>query len=195
MNPEQAHPGDGGEEHPNPEQDQTAAQDSDEFADEAAPADAELQTARAEAAQYRDQALRAHAELENVRKRAQRDVESARKFALERFAGDLLGVCDSLEMGLAASAEPDAGLEHFKEGVELTQRMLVQVLERYGVEPVQPQGQPFNPEIHEAVSTQPTDEAPPNTVTSVMQKGYLLNGRVLRPAMVVVSRAAAPDGA
>lgn len=151
---------------------------------------AALDQAQAEVEQYRDQAVRAHAEMENVRKRAQRDVESARKFALERFASDLLGVRDSLEMGLKAADEKNASFDKLKEGMELTERMLASSMEKAGVEIVNPEGETFDPERHEAVSTQPSDELKPNTVASVMQKGYMLNGRVLRAAMVVVAKPA-----
>lgn len=153
---------------------------------------AALEQAKVEAAQYRDQALRAQAEMDNIRKRARRDVESARKFALEKFAGDLLGVCDSLELGLKAAEEQAGDFDKLKEGMEMTNRMLTSSLEKAGVEPINPEsGEAFNPEFHEAVSTQPTEEQAPNTIASVMQKGYMLNGRVLRAAMVVVAKA--PD--
>lgn len=136
----------------------------------------------------RDQLLRARAELDNVRKRAEREVESARKFALERFATELLGVRDSLEMGLQAADAESGGLEKLQEGMELTERMLAQAMEKFGVEPLHPEGETFDPSYHEAMSARESGEHEPNTVLSVMQKGYLLNGRVLRPAMVVVSK-------
>lgn len=148
-----------------------------------------LTAARAETEQYKDQFLRARAELDNLRKRAERDLEGARKFALERFAGELLAVRDSLEMGLAAAEEQGGDLEKLQEGVALTARMLAQAMEKFGVEVVNPAGEAFNPDYQEAVSVQESSEHAPNTVTVVMQKGYLLNGRVLRPAMVVVSKA------
>ncbi|KEZ76957.1 nucleotide exchange factor GrpE [Salinisphaera hydrothermalis] len=151
---------------------------------------AELDQARAEAEQYRDQAVRAAAELENVRKRAQRDVESARKFAIEKFASELLGVRDSLELGLKAAEDNHGDFDKLKEGMEMTNRMLASSMEKVGIEPINPEGETFNPEYHEAVSTQPTDELAPNTVASVMQKGYTLNGRVLRAAMVTVAKPA-----
>lgn len=156
--------------------------------------DTQLENARAEAESYRDQALRAHAEAENVRKRAERDVEAARKFALERFATELLGVRDSLELGLQAARE-DAGADKLKEGMELTARMLAQAMEKFGVEVIDPRGEAFDPSYHEAMSVQESGEHEPNTVLSVMQKGYLLNGRVLRPAMVLVSKRPGEGGA
>lgn len=138
---------------------------------------------------YKDQVLRAHAELENVRRRAQRDVEAARKFALEKFAADLLGVRDSLELGLAAANEEKGTLAALQEGTELTLRMLVSSMEKFGVEVIPAEGEAFNPDLHEAMTMQESDKHKPNSVVSVLQKGYQLNGRVLRPAMVVVSKA------
>jgi len=128
--------------------------------------------------------LRAAAELENVRKRAGRDVENARKFALERFASELLAVRDSLEMGLAAGE--DADVESLRKGKEATLKLLTTVMERFGVEEVDPQGEPFDPTLHEAMTMQPSDELEPGSVLTVFQKGYALNGRLLRPARVVV---------
>lgn len=154
---------------------------------------AALEEARAEAENYRDQLLRTRAEMENVRKRAERDVEAARKYALERFATDLLGVRDSLELGLQAAEQESGSLDKLKEGMDLTARMLVQAMEKFGIEAMDPAGETFDPSYHEAVSTQESDEHEPNTVLSVMQKGYLLNGRVLRPAMVVVSKRPSSD--
>jgi len=128
--------------------------------------------------------LRAAAELENVRKRAARDVENAHKFALERFAGELLAVRDSLEMGLAAGE--DANAESLRQGKEATLKLLTGVMERFGVEEVDPLGEPFDPALHEAMTMQPSDELEPGSVLTVFQKGYALNGRLLRPARVVV---------
>lgn len=149
---------------------------------------AELEELRAEAEKYRDEMLRARAEADNVRKRAERDVEAARKFALERFATELLGVRDSLEMGLQAAEQASGSPDKLKEGMDLTARMLAQAMEKFGIEPLDPEGETFDPSYHEAMSTRESGEHEPNTVLAVMQKGYLLNGRVLRPAMVVVSR-------
>lgn len=148
----------------------------------------QLEQLKAVADQYKDQSLRAMAELENVRRRAQRDVEAARKFALEKMAGELLGVRDSLEMGLQAAREENGNFESLKEGTELTLRMFASAMEKFGIEPINPEGETFNPDLHEAMTTQESAEHPANTVLHVMQKGYQLNGRVLRPAMVVVSK-------
>jgi molecular chaperone GrpE len=182
----------------NPEDIQTGREDyvdvGENTADSLAETDelqAALEQAQTEAAQYRDAALRAQAEIENVRKRAARDVESARKFALERFASDLLGVRDSLELGLQAADQRSGDFDKLKEGMEITHRMLASSMEKAGIEVINPEGETFNPEFHEAVSTQPSTKVAPNTVVSVMQKGYMLNGRVLRAAMVTVAKA--PD--
>ena len=150
---------------------------------------AELQ---AKADENWDRYLRAAAELENVRKRASRDVENARKFALERFARDLLGVCDSLEMGLAAGT--DAGADALLEGSAATLKQLNSTLAQYGVVEVDPLGEPFDPELHEAMTMQPSAEAEPGSVLTVFQKGYTLNGRLLRPARVVVAQALPGEG-
>ena len=130
--------------------------------------------------------LRAAAETENVRKRAARDVEHAHKFALERFGKELLGVKDTLEMGLAADG---ASIESLTEGSNATLKLLASVLERFGIDEIDPEGEPFDPEFHEAISMQPSDNVEPNSVLTVVQKGYTLNGRLLRPAMVIVAAA------
>ena len=149
----------------------------------------QLAEAQAQAAENWDKALRATAELENVRRRVERESAQAQKYALERILGELIGVNDSLELALKAVAGENAETRKHLEGLELTHKQLWQTLERYGVSQVDPQGQPFNPEFHEAVSTLESGEMAPNHVLSVMQKGYKLHDRLLRPAMVVVSRA------
>jgi molecular chaperone GrpE len=136
--------------------------------------------------------LRAAAELENVRKRAARDVENAHKFALERFASELLAVRDSLEMGLAAAE--DADVDTLLQGKEATLKQLTAIMERFGVEELDPQGEPFDPALHEAMTIQPSADVEPGSVLTVFQKGYALNGRLLRPARVVVA-AEAEDSA
>lgn len=164
------------------------AEQADEILDERSPEQIQLDEALEQAGQAKDQSLRAMAELENVRRRAQRDVESARKYALEKFSSDLLGVRDSLELGLQAAGEENGNFESLKEGTELTLRMLVTSMEKFGVEQINPEGETFNPDQHEAMTMQESAEHPANTVLHVMQKGYQLNGRVLRPAMVAVSK-------
>lgn len=150
---------------------------------------AELEQSRARAAELQDQALRVAAEMQNVRRRAERDVENAHKYALEKFGADLLPVVDSLERGLQA-AGTDESTQAVREGVELTLRILTDVLRKHGVEAVESVGQPFNPSLHEAMSMVPSPDHAPNTVMAVLQKGYTLNGRLVRPAMVVVAAAA-----
>lgn len=146
----------------------------------------ELEEHRRRAADSLDQFLRARAELDNMRKRAARDIESAHKYALERFVAELLPVMDSMEMGIAASTGVD-DIASLKEGMELTLRMLLATLEKFGVKTIDPLGEKFNPERHEAVSMQREEGTEPGMVINVMQKGYELNGRLVRPAMVVVS--------
>ncbi|MGC3980101.1 MAG: nucleotide exchange factor GrpE [Steroidobacteraceae bacterium] len=147
---------------------------------------AALAAAEAKAAEGRDQALRAMAELENVRRRAQRDVENAHKYALEKFAGELVGVKDSLEMGLAAQ---NATAEDLRAGKDATLKLLAKAFEKAGVTEVQAEDQPFNPEFHEAMAMVPAPDKAPNTVINVIQKGYVLNGRLIRPARVIVAKA------
>ena len=134
--------------------------------------------------------MRAAAETENVRKRAVRDVEHARKYALEAFAKEMLAVRDSFELGIDAAENADAA--SLVAGNKATLKLLTTTLERFGISEVDPVGEPFDPELHEAISMQPSADAEPGTVLVVAQKGYALNGRLLRPAMVVVA-AEAPD--
>ena len=148
--------------------------------------EAELAEARAQAEEHWNSYLRAVAETDNLRKRAQRDIESASRYAIERFAGELLEVRDSLELGVAAGPAADAA--RLLEGMEATLRLLNKAFEKSGVSVVDPAGQSFNPEFHEAMATQPSADLAPGTVLAVVQKGYLLNGRLLRPARVLVSR-------
>lgn len=146
---------------------------------------AELEQSVTEA---KDQALRAAAEAQNVRRRAEAEADKARKFALEKFVKELLPVVDSLEKALEAMGD-DASEVH-REGVSMTLKMQLDVLGKFGVEVVEPHGEPFDPQQHEAMAMVPNPEVDANTVIDVMQKGYLLNGRLVRPAMVVVSQAA-----
>src|ERR1700752_3933533 len=137
-------------------------------------------------AEMREVMLRERAELENQRKRLQRDLKQARRFANEKLLADLLPVLDNLERGLAVEGSDYAGL---RSGVELTQRELARIVDANGLKLIDPVGQPFDPERHQAMSLVPSGEHQPNTVLSVMQKGYVLNERLLRPALVVVSKA------
>lgn len=149
--------------------------------------EARLNEAEAKADENWQRALRIQADLDNQRKRAERDVENAHKYALEKFAEALLPVRDSLEMGIAA-AQTDGESEKILEGTELTLKMFVEVMGKFGIEAVESLGQPFDPELHQAISMQPSEEHGPNTVINEMQKGYLLNNRLLRPAMVIISK-------
>ncbi|MES9958964.1 MAG: nucleotide exchange factor GrpE [Sedimenticola sp.] len=148
-----------------------------------------LEDARAKADEHWDQLVRARAESENQRKRHERELENAHKFALERFVSELLAVRDSMELGLSAAQDEGADVEKLIEGTELTLKLLSDVMERFEVEQIDPVGEPFNPEYHQAMSMQPREDVPPNTVVTVVQKGYTLNGRLVRPAMVMVSQA------
>ena len=151
---------------------------------EATPRDLEAELAAAQ-----DAALRAQADAMNVQRRSEQEIDKARKFALERFCGDLLGVVDNLERAMESSS--DAGTDAvLMEGIELTHKGFMDVLTKYGVVPVDPMGEPYDPETAQAMSLVEQPDAEPNTVVAVMQKGYTLNGRLLRPAMVMVSKAA-----
>lgn len=141
-------------------------------------------------ARLKEQDLRAHAELENLRKRMTQEVDKTRKFANENFALELLPVVDSLEKGIesAAVADSSEALQAMAEGMDLTLNLLLKTLEKFGVVQIDPVGQPFNPEFHQAMAMQENPDATPNTVIQALQKGYLLNGRLLRPALVIVAK-------
>jgi molecular chaperone GrpE len=148
-----------------------------------------LEDARAKADDHWNQLLRAQAELENQRRRHATELEKAHKYALDGFVRELLQVRDSLELGHDAASDDGADVEKLREGTELTLKLLTDVMGKFGVEQIHPDGEPFNPELHQAMTMQPRGDVPPNTVVSVVQKGYLLNGRLVRPALVIVSRA------
>ncbi len=139
----------------------------------------------------RDTALRATAEAQNAKRRAEQDVEKARKYALERFCSELLPVVDNLERALEAASHDHEAMRPIAEGVELTLKSFIGALEKFQIEALDPAGEPFDPELHQAMSMVENPDAEPNTVLAVMQKGYTLNGRLVRPAMVMVSKAAA----
>ncbi|HSO84512.1 nucleotide exchange factor GrpE [Thiocapsa sp.] len=149
-----------------------------------------LAAARAEAESLRDQALRVRAEMENLRRRHAVELEKAHKYALDSFVRELLQVRDSLELGHDAALAEGADIAKLREGTELTLKLLGDVMDRFGVAPVDPIEQPFDPEFHQAMTMQPRSDLPPNTVVAVMQKGYTLNGRLVRPALVMVSQQA-----
>ena len=175
----------------NPEHDPASQDPGPDPLDTSASAEAELAVLQAQLQEAREAQLRALAEMENVRKRAQRDVESAHRFAVERFAADMIEVRDTLELGLAAAGSaPEAS--SFVEGSQATLRMIDKAFERAGLAVVDPIGQAFNPDFHEAIMAQPTAEHPVGSVVAVVQKGFTLNGRLLRPARVVIARGLDP---
>lgn len=178
-----------------PVEDETTAADSDTGAAEDSASNdpeqtlLELEDARTKADEHWNQCLRLQAEIDNLRKRNERDLANAHKFALEKFAEDLLPVIDSLEMGITHGQEEGAELAKLLEGTELTHKQLMQVMNKFGVEVIDPVGAAFNPEFHEAMVMQPAPEGTDsNTVLVVFQKGYMLNGRLVRPAKVIVAQ-------
>ena len=185
-----------GEQVESDQQDFEPAEPVDQAQDAAAPSsDTEKRIVELEALadERLDQLLRVQAELENQRRRSEREIEAAHKYAMERFAGELLNVCDSLEMGLEA-ARKTQDASSIIEGTELTLKAFHKVFDKFGIEAVDPQGERFDPERHQAMTTQESADHPANTVLATLQKGYLLQGRVLRPAMVIVSRASQNPG-
>ena len=183
--------------------DQTSVDITDEAGEVVHPAEAlpedhvpdlqvKLEEALAKADEYYDQLLRNKAELDNVRKRSQRELENAHKYAIDKFINALIPVIDSLELGQQA-AETATDIEKLKEGMDLTTTMFYQLLEKFEIESLNPQGDNFDPEFHQAMSIQESADVPPNSVMAVMQKGYTLGGRLLRPAMVMVSKAPAEN--
>ncbi len=150
----------------------------------------QLAAAEKKAEENWDKAVRTQAEMENLKRRTQKDLDSAHKFALEKFAKELLTVIDSLELGIQAATGDSPEVHKLREGSELTIKQFESVFAKFNIEAVDPIGQPFNPELHQAMTMQPSNEAEPNTVLNVFQKGYVLNGRLIRPAMVVVAKAA-----
>jgi molecular chaperone GrpE len=148
----------------------------------------QLERAQVTIKEYWDQIMRLKAEIENNRKRAGKDVENAHKFALRNFAESLLPIVDSMEMAQQAAEADNASLSSIVEGTELTMSMFVQVLENHGLKQIDPVGEQFDPEQHQAISMIEDENAESNSVISVMQKGFLLNDRLVRPAMVVVAK-------
>lgn len=148
-----------------------------------------LEQAERKADENWDKALRMQAEMENLKKRIQKDLENAHKYALEGFVKELLPVIDSLELGLQAASGDSEQVQKFREGTELTLKQFESVFAKFNIEIIDPLGQPFNPELHQAMALQSSADAEPNSVINVFQKGYVLNGRLIRPAMVVVAKA------
>lgn len=151
---------------------------------------ARLAKAEAKAAENWDKVLRTQAEMENLKRRTQKDLDNAHKYGLEKFAKELLSVIDSLELGIQAATSDAPEVVKLREGSELTVKQFENVFDKFNIEAIDPLGQPFNPEQHQAMTMQPSADVEPNTVINVLQKGYILNGRLIRPAMVVVSQAA-----
>ena len=152
----------------------------------------EVEALQAQVQEFQEQMLRSQAEMQNVRRRAEIDVEKAHKFALEKFVKELLPVADSLEKAVESTEGHDESGElvaSIREGVEMTLSLFMFSLKKFNVAPINPVGEPFDPQHHEAMSMVPAPDAEPNSVVAVVQKGYLLNGRVVRPAMVVVAKA------
>lgn len=192
----------------NPDQDQVENEASPELATEDAsvadaqdtpegeqPADEmsllqeQLEAAEAAAGMARDELLRVQAEMQNLRRRTEQDIEKAHKFGQEKFITELLAVMDNLERSAAAAeASEDEAVQAIKEGVELTLKGFMDCFKRFNIEAVDPLGEPFDPQLHQAMSIQESPDAEPNSVIAVMQKGYTLHGRVIRPAMVMVSK-------
>ena len=162
--------------------------------DPVAELEAKLAEAEKQAVEAKDQALRTVAEMENLRKRTSRDLENAHKYALEKFASELLPVIDSLEMGVAAAQDDGVDVNKLREGTEMTLKMFETAIDKFGIKGVHPHGEAFNPDHHQAMSMIDSPEHAPNTVIDVMQKGYLLNDRLVRPAMVVVASANSGNG-
>jgi len=153
----------------------------------------ELEATKKKADDNWQQLLRKEADMQNVQKRSAVQVDAARKFALERFASELLQVADSIEQGLNLSNDKKTDMSGVLEGLVLTNKVLISVMEKEGIKQLNPEGEVFNPTFHEAISMQETSDVEPNQVMAVVQKGYLLNDRLIRPARVVVSRAIASD--
>jgi len=156
--------------------------------DDPAELQAALDKARRQAEENWNKLVRLQAEMDNLRKRTSRDVEHAHKYGLDKFVAELLPVIDSLELGISAASEESGEADSLREGMELTLKKFLDAMSKFGVQVINPQGEKFNPELHEAVSMQESAEAGSNTVITVVQKGYTLNDRLVRPAMVVVAK-------
>jgi len=148
-----------------------------------------LEQAQQQATANLDKALRVQAEMENLKKRVQKDLDDERKYGLAKFAKELLSVLDSLELGLRAATGDSPEVVKLREGSELTVKQFESVFAKFNIEAIDPTGQPFNPELHQAMAMQPSATVQPGNVITVFQKGYIINGRLLRPAMVVVAKA------
>ena len=150
--------------------------------------EAALLASESKVKEQQDAVLRAKADVENMRRRTEQEIDKARKYALNKFAEELLPVIDNLERAIAAADTENEAVKPIVEGVELTHKTFVDVVAKFGLKEINPEGEAFNPELHQAMSIQESADHEPNTVMFVMQKGYELNGRVIRPAMVMVSK-------
>ncbi len=169
--------------------DEQDAPEGEQPADEINRLQEQLEAAEAAAGMARDELLRVQAEMQNLRRRTEQDIEKAHKFGQEKFSTELLAVMDNLERSAAAAeASEDEAVQAIKEGVELTLKGFMDCFTRFNIEAVDPLGEPFDPQLHQAMSIQESPDAEPNSVIAVMQKGYTLHGRVIRPAMVMVSK-------
>ena len=169
--------------------DEQDAPEGEQPADEINRLQEQLEAAEAAAGMARDELLRVQAEMQNLRRRTEQDIEKAHKFGQEKFSTELLAVLDNLERSAAAAeASEDEAVQAIKEGVELTLKGFMDCFKRFNIEAVDPLGEPFDPQLHQAMSIQESPDAEPNSVIAVMQKGYTLHGRVIRPAMVMVSK-------
>lgn len=182
--------------HQEPDPRDPGLEDAAELRPEAEPSDAQSATSEveqltAELVNAKDQVLRTHAEMQNLRRRMERDVENAHKYALEKFVGELLPVVDNLERSIQAMTDVGDEFKAVSDGIELTLKSFQDVLDRFKVEVVDPGGEVFNPELHQAMSMIEVADVKPNIVIDVFQKGYTLNGRLIRPAMVVVAKSVA----
>ena len=165
------------------------APEGEQPADEMSLLQEQLEAAEAAAGMARDELLRVQAEMQNLRRRTEQDIEKAHKFGQEKFSTELLAVMDNLERSAAAAeASEDEAVQAIKEGVELTLKGFMDCFKRFNIEAVDPLGEPFDPQLHQAMSIQESPDAETNSVIAVMQKGYTLHGRVIRPAMVMVSK-------
>ncbi|ASG06823.1 nucleotide exchange factor GrpE [Vibrio anguillarum] len=160
----------------------------DEKESQIAQLEAALLSSEAKIQEQKDSVLRAKAEVENMRRRSEQEIDKARKYALSRFAEELLPVLDNLERTIQAADAENEVVKPLVEGVDLTHKTFIGVVEKFGLKEINPEGETFNPELHQAMSIQESPDHEPNTVMFVMQKGYELNGRVIRPAMVMVSK-------
>lgn len=170
---------------------ETPAEGGDETAD-VETLKRQLAAAERKAEENWEKLLRAQAELDNLRKRMERELDNARKYAIEKFAKELLAVVDSLELGLQAAVETD-DVEKIREGIELTLKQLLTVFDRFNIRAIDPTGEKFNPDFHQAMATEEVKGVEPDTVVKVFQKGYTLNDRLIRPALVVVAKPPAEE--